>query len=136
MQPQPAQPVALPPTPTSHTNPTAHPPTLAFLCRWLARLSSLLSLGLIAAFALGEGGSPSLREWGALALFPIGVGLGMLIAWRRELIGGLFSLASLAGFYLYYATLAGKLPHGPYFFLFSSPALLFILSGLLHKPRR
>ncbi len=108
------------------------------LLRWTARILSLASLGLILMFAFGgeeAGGMPTLREWGALTFFPIGVQVGMLLAWKKEIAGGLIALAALGGFYAYYMFMAGSLPGGPYFALFSLPAVLFLVSGIMAHRR-
>ncbi len=107
--------------------------------RWAARLLSLASLGLILMFAFGgeeAGGMPTLKEWGALAFFPIGVQVGMLLAWKKEIAGAGVALAALAGFYVYYLFMSGALPGGPYFALFSLPAVLFLICGSMARARR
>jgi hypothetical protein len=67
--------------------------------RWLARAASLASLGLLALFATSGGAAPSGFEWLLLAFFPLGVALGTVVAWHREILGGLIALASLAAFH-------------------------------------
>jgi hypothetical protein len=98
--------------------------------RWLARLTSLASIGLLAAFAFGEPGTPTAREWLVLAFFPGGVVLGMVLGWWRELIGGTVAVLSLAAFYACMFALSGRVPGGPYFALFSLPGALFLAAGL------
>ena len=102
------------------------------LVRWLARVSSLGSIALLVAFAFGGAEKPpALADVPQLLFFPIGVCLGMLVAWRRECLGALVSLLSLSMFYVVCVIRTGTLPVGPFFLLFTSPAFLFLAAGLL-----
>jgi hypothetical protein len=76
--------------------------------RWLARLGSLTSTGLILFFFFGEGFDPShilLAEWVGLAFFPFGVVAGILLGWWKEGWGGALAVASLLDFYAIYGSL-------------------------------
>lgn len=104
--------------------------------RWIARVWSLLSLALLLAFLIGEGiggpgPTPTPAEWLGLLLFPLGVAVGLVLAWWREEVGGLTALVCLAAFYLWGLVVRGVFPQGPYFALIAAPGLLFLLSGLL-----
>lgn len=101
--------------------------------RWTARLASLVSIATLSLFILGELGTPTPMEWLKLALFPLGVMAGMMFAWRRPLVGGLFALGSLAAFYALALTMHGSVPGGPWFVIFTSPALLFVLVGAIAR---
>ena len=104
--------------------------------RWLARLMSLLSLAIIALFLLAEPFKPANvrgREWVGFVCFPIGVMVGLIIAWWKEGLGAAISLGSLAAFYLVYAWMMGSNIHGPWFLIFSSPAFLFLIAWLLSR---
>jgi hypothetical protein len=108
---------------------------LTFL-KWAARVLSVLSVGVILLFFVGEGFDPSgvtLRVWVALLLFPVMVVAGMLIAWRREGLGGVVSIAGLAAFYLYSAVLNGGTPRGLAFLILSAPGFLFLLYALARQ---
>jgi hypothetical protein len=113
-------------------------PVWVIWVRWLARVTSLVSAGLLLLFIIGEGGSGpnpiTAREWIGLLFFPFGVVVGMLIAWRREVLGSLVSIGSLACFYIVYGlVLAHRLQLGSAFALFTAPAFLFLLSGLVSR---
>jgi hypothetical protein len=104
--------------------------------RWSARVLSVLSVGVILLFFVGEGFDPSevtLRQWVALLLFPVAVVAGMFVAWRREGLGGGVSVAGLAAFYLYSLLLNGGMPRGLAFLILSAPGFLFLLYGLARQ---
>jgi hypothetical protein len=82
-------------------------------------------------FGEGWGSAPTATEWVGLALFPAGVIVGLAIAFSRAKAGALASLASFAAFHLWHVARDGNLPTGPYFLLLASPAVLFLVSGLL-----
>jgi len=108
----------------------------ALVLRWVARVWSLASLAVIAAFAFGEGGTgPTVSELVALTLFPVGVLIGLAVAWWREGIGGIIALGSLAGFYGWVTARAGHPPGGPYFLLLAAPGFLFLAVWLLEQAR-
>ena len=104
--------------------------------RWVARLASLASLGLILLLALGE--PPGLlksttRDLALGVFFPFGVCIGMALAWWREHWGGCITVASVVAFYAVHFAFSGTLPRGPWLVLFASPGALFLLSGLLAR---
>jgi hypothetical protein len=78
-------------------------PVWVIWVRWLPRVTSLVSVGILLLFIIGEGSGPNpitAREWVGLFFFPFGVVVGMLVAWRREVLGSLVSIGSLACFTL------------------------------------
>lgn len=105
--------------------------------RWFARATSFLSVGLLLLFIIGESPGPrpvTSREWIGLLFFPFGVVVGMLVAWKREALGSLLSIASLACFYIVYGwMLSGRLLQGWGFAAFTSPALLFLATWLMER---
>jgi hypothetical protein len=112
-------------------------PRLALLLRWLARATSLLSIGVLLLFLTGKdgvlGGNVRPAEWLGLLFFPFGVMLGLALAWWREALGAAVAAGSLTAFYLSQALLAGRLPGGPWFLIFTSPAALFFASWFAHR---
>jgi len=100
--------------------------------RWIATAWGMASALLLFMFAFG--GREHLRftmgEAIAFLLFPVGVVAGFVVAWWRELAGGLITLASLVLFYLYAFIGSGRFP-GLYFLLFAAPGFLHTASALL-----
>jgi hypothetical protein len=74
-----------------------------FVIRWAARCTALIVAGLFLVLVGGEmldphsGPPSSFREWAGIVLFICSIA-GMLLAWRWELTGAAFSLATLAVF--------------------------------------
>ncbi len=112
-------------------NPYTHP--LVITIRWIARISSLLFIGVFSLMFIGEGFEPAritLREWLSLFFFPFGMSMGMLLAWWKEGLGGAIALGStFAGAVVGDANSAG----GGNMLLCASPALLFLLAWALSK---
>ena len=109
-------------------------PRLGRVARWIARGLSLVSIALLVLFVVGELPTPgrvAARELVGLAFFPLGVVVGMIVAWRREGLGAAIGLSSLACFYgVYGLALRGSAALGWWFVIFSSPLGLFALAAL------
>jgi hypothetical protein len=106
---------------------------------WIGRIWSLAGIAFVLVFLFGEalnghGGRPTAAEWIGLALWPGGVGLGLVVAWFRKGLGGAIATGSLIGFYFWNVLDHGTFPRGPYFLLVAAPGLLFLLSSLLSRP--
>jgi hypothetical protein len=105
------------------------------VARWVARGWSILSILVVLVFAIGEvlggGPRPTLQEWVGLALWPVGVGVGLCLAWYREGPGGIFALGCLIAFYAWNLFRSGQLPRGPFFCLIAAPGVLFLIAGFL-----
>ena len=110
--------------------------------RWTARLWSALSILFLLALFIGEGlGSSSWaglnrREIILMLFFPLGISLGMLLAWSREGLGGGVTLAGLAAFYGVHYLFSGWFPGGPWFLIVAAPGFLFLFSRALKAQRR
>jgi hypothetical protein len=103
----------------------------------LARVGSVASITLLLLLFQAEVFHPSEiapREWIGLLFFPIGVIVGMVIAWWKEGVGATVTLASLLGFYLVYGYLFRYHIAGWAFIMFASPGFLFLLHWLLYCP--
>lgn len=109
-------------------------PAIPYL-RLLARVASLVSLLGLGLLYFGEGVDAAhltAVDWVGFAFFPIGVIVGMGLAWRLEWAGGLLSIASLGCFYLSSLLFtSGGFPQSGAFAVFTSPAAIFLLTGWL-----
>ena len=102
----------------------------------LARVGSVASITLLLLLFQAEAFHPSEiapREWIGLLFFPIGVIIGMVIAWWKEGLGATVTLGSLLGFYLVYGYLFRYHIGGYWFFVFASPGFLFLLHWLFYR---
>ena len=106
-------------------------PAPLLILRWLARIASLASIAMLALFATSGGNFPTAGEWLLIAFFPVGVAVGMIVAWWREITGGIITLLSLAAFYVTLLISSGHVPTTPWFVVFASPGVLLLLCGLL-----
>jgi hypothetical protein len=106
---------------------------------WIARAASVASIALLVMLFLGEAFHPSqitFQEWAGLIFFPIGVVAGMIIAWRKEALGGFVTVASLVGFYLVYGYLLRNHIGGWFFLAFAAPGFLFVVHWFLCRVTR
>ena len=96
--------------------------------RWVARIWSIASVGLLCAFLFGEGPPPlSVKAM----LFPFGVMLGLILAWWFERLGGLLAVVCMLLFYMLEYLGNGRFPKGYAFMLISAPSVIFLYCGFL-----
>ncbi|MEW6131220.1 MAG: hypothetical protein AB1757_29595 [Acidobacteriota bacterium] len=111
--------------------PHLHSSDIVLWLRWTARIWSVMSVVLLFLFFIGEGIQPAKitpKEWVGLLFFPVGVVIGLMIAWRREGLGGLITVSSLAAFYFIYEwLLSGSFPKGWAFLMFAAPGFIYLL---------
>ncbi len=109
------------------------------LLLWTARLSSLVSIGILLLFIVGEGCGHLPCTLGHLKyflFFPLGVISGMVLSWKRELAGSMVTIGSLAAFFVIMYLDRGRFPGGLAWYVFASPAVLFMISALTGKSSR
>ena len=99
----------------------------------LARVGSIASITLLILLFMEEAFHPSEispNEWAGLLFFPIGVMIGMIVAWWKEGLGSAVTLLSLLAFYLVYGYLLRNHIGGWAFIALASPGFLFLLYWL------
>ena len=104
------------------------------LVGFLARLGSVISITLLLLFFQAEAFHPSEiapREWIGLIFFPIGIIIGLAVAWWKEGLGVSITMGSLVAFYLVYGYLLQSHVAGWVFIVFASPAFLFFFHWVL-----
>ncbi|MDT3739111.1 MAG: hypothetical protein RO257_06360 [Candidatus Kapabacteria bacterium] len=107
--------------------------------QWIARSFSILAIFVILIFVVGEGFNPfkfTSEELLLSIFFPVFTLIGLIVAWKYELIGGLISVAGLVLFYIFHQIISQDFPEGWAFLVFTAPAFLFILYAALHKNLR
>ena len=100
------------------------------LIELLARVGSIASMTLLILLFMGEAFRPaeiSPNEWAGLLFFPIGVMVGMIVAWWKEGLGAAVTVLSLLAFYMVYGYLLKNHIGGWAFIVFASPGFLFLL---------
>ncbi len=103
---------------------------------WTARILSIVSIGVVLLFMVGEGFNYTLlkpTEWILFLFFPFGISVGMFLSWWREGIGGSVTVGSLVMFYLSHFVTAGKFPNGWTWVVFTIPGFLFLLCWYLKQ---
>jgi hypothetical protein len=103
------------------------------LLEWLARCASVISIVLLASLFVGEGFHPdriAAKEWLGLLFFPLGVVLGMIVAWWKETIGSVVAVGSLGAFYVVYGFILGSHIGGWWFLAFTLPGFLFLFHAV------
>jgi len=114
-------------------NPMTNQSVSLCVLRWSARVLSILVVGVLLLFVIGEGLNLShftARELALFAFFPVGICLGMALAWRWEGLGGGITVASLAAFYLVQRLTSSSFPRGFAFVALAAPGFLFLLCWL------
>ena len=100
--------------------------------RWTARVWSVATIALVLAFIAGERSLPSApKEWLGFLFFPFGICVGMIVAWKKESLGGFITVASLLAAYVIHFATTGTLLKGWAWLAFAAPGFLFLLSWLL-----
>ncbi len=94
-------------------------------------------MALLLGFIVGEGVSPSRpSEWLGFLLFPVGISVGMILAWRNESLGGGITVGCLVAFYAVHLMTAAAFPRGWAWPVFAGPGFLFLLlSRLSRRPK-
>ena len=97
---------------------------------YLAHIGSVASITFLLVLFVGEGLHPSeisTNEWAGLLFFPIGIVIGMAVAWWKEGLGSMITLGSLLGFYVVWGYLMRNHIGGWWFIVLASPGFLFLL---------
>jgi hypothetical protein len=79
-----------------------------------------------------EGSSPTAWEWLGLAMFPFGVFVAYILAFRFGLLGGSLVIALLLGWWVY---VGFKIPILVVAAIVAVPAILYVLHGVLSSER-
>ena len=111
--------------------------TLRSAVKWTARLAGAMSFGILALFVVSHVGAgemkPDVFEMVGLLCFPFGVMFGLALSFRFDTVGAMTAIVSCAAFYVWHFNRSGDFPSGIFFLLFTSPAILFLISGWLNR---
>ncbi len=106
--------------------------------RWAARTWSIATIALVLGFIVGEGVNLSgTTQLIGFFLFPVGICAGMIVSWRKAILGGAITVGCLLGFYLLTFVTVHSFPKGWAYIAFAFPGFLFLFSSChlhWHKP--
>ncbi|MCK5052039.1 MAG: hypothetical protein KAS53_09985 [Candidatus Cloacimonetes bacterium] len=110
------------------------------ILRWIARIWSYLVVTFIVLFVgahlfSSDGIGLELDDAIAFAFFPIGLTVGLIIAWWKEGLGGIIATGSIIGFHLTMLFVHGKPDFVLFIELLAVPGLLFIICWLLSRKK-
>lgn len=115
----------------------SHPVLMRKVVLWLARALSVFSTLLLSLFLFGEPfplAKVTTVQWLGMLFFPLGVVVGFAVAWWKEGVGGLITTTSLFAFYVVFVFVMNEnLKQGLWFFVFASPAFLFLLYSAMNR---
>ncbi|MDP8202816.1 MAG: hypothetical protein P9M11_11850 [Candidatus Tenebribacter burtonii] len=111
------------------------------ILRWTARIWSYIVVTFIVLFvgaSLFESGvgSMSSGEAIAFAFFPIGLTIGLIIAWWKEGLGGIIATGSIIAFHLIMLIVNSKPDFVLFIELLAIPGPLFIIYWLLSRKKK
>ncbi len=107
--------------------------------KWIARIWSILSLAFLllffgaSIFSSGGADTFAFKDVFQFVFFPIGLTIGLIIAWKREGLGGIIAIASIIGFHLQMLITHGKPDFVLFIELLAAPGILFILYWILSR---
>jgi hypothetical protein len=114
--------------------------TLTIL-RWITRFWSYIVVAFILLFVgahiFGDGiGKMSLSDAIAFTFFPVGLTIGLIIAWWKESIGGIVATISIIAFHLTMLFNHGNLDFVFLIEMLAVPGPLFIICWLLSRNKK
>lgn len=119
--------------------PREHEDTFLFVLRWTARALGVVCLAIILLFFFGEGfdfQNVTAKQWVGFIFFPVGVFVGLVLAWHEEGVGGAVVVISVLALYLVYGWLLnGSLWLGWAFLPFLVPGVLFLIYRFLSRSK-
>lgn len=112
---------------------------IAFL-RWLARITGIVFAVLLLLFLFGEGSFPELLRLDAtekllLLFIPLLFIIGVIVAWKRELPGGILILISVLGFNIIDFFIWKQFAGIEFGFLLIPGVLFLLVAWLAKKPK-
>ena len=105
----------------------------------IARIWSILSLAFLLLFfgasIIGSIGKDTFafKDVFQFVFFPVGLTIGLIIAWKWEGLGGIIAIASIIGFHLQMLVKHGKPDFVLFIDLLAAPGILFILYWILSR---
>lgn len=113
------------------------------ILRWITRIWSYIVVTFIVLFVgahffeSGSGiGSMGIEDGIAFTFFPIGLTVGLIIAWWKEGLGGIIATGSIIAFHLAMLFFGGNPDFVLFIELLAVPGPLFIICWLLSRKKK
>jgi len=109
------------------------------ILNWVSKIWSLLSILFVALFFLAhifESKEPITLNFSIIRtfiFFPIGLLIGLVLAWKWNITGGIIAVLSIVGFHLDMFIQNGDPDFVILIELLAFPGLLFVILGILKK---
>ena len=109
--------------------------------KWIARIWSILSLAFLllffatSIFSSGGDDTFAFKDMLQFVFFPIGLTIGLILAWKWEGLGGIIAISSIIGFHLQMLVKHGNLDFSLIIELLAAPGIMFILYWILSRKR-
>jgi len=121
-------------------NVVSHKNLTLLILRWIARIWSYIVVAFIVLFVGAhlfgsEGIGLKLDEAIAFTFFPIGLTVGLIIAWWKEGLGGIIATGSIIAFHLTMLIVGGNPDFVFLIELLAVPGPLFIICWLLSRKK-
>jgi hypothetical protein len=112
---------------------------IAFSLRWIGRILTVVALAMIGAFLFGPSGVHLFRlnqqETVLMAPFFVAA-FGLLVAMRKEVLGGIITIAAVLGFYWVHHFISGSIPQGWAVPFIALPSVCLIAASYLGAYKR
>jgi len=111
------------------------------IIRWIARIWSIASIAFLLFMVIGhlfgseQSNPPTFGEMVGLFFFPLGVFIGLIIAWKWEGLGGMIAIGSIICFHVTMLITGGSLDINPFIDGVAASGLLFLVCWLLSRGR-
>ncbi|NIM98662.1 MAG: hypothetical protein GTO24_11465 [candidate division Zixibacteria bacterium] len=111
------------------------------IIRWIARILSIISVAFLLIMVVPQLFSPqqskplAFGETVGLFFFPLGVCIGLIIAWKWEGLGGMIAVGGAICFHVTMLITGGSLDINPFIEALAVPGLLFLTCWLLSRGR-
>ena len=111
----------------------------AFSLRWIGRAMAVVALAMIGAFMFGSSGIHLIQlnqqETALMAPFLIAA-LGLFVGLRKEVLGGVITIAAMLCFYWVHHYISGSFPRGWAFAVIALPGVCFIAASYFGACKR
>ena len=120
-------------------NERSQPPRNIAILRRVARIWGGLSAAFMLFFILGHlfgdesSGTPNVAETIGLAFFPLGLMIGLIVAYWKEFTGGIIATGCIIGFHITMLIAGGNPDFNPFIDGLAVPGVLYLVAWYLAR---